>query len=497
MITENFWFDGDIGNIPGVNISQLSIPQYYDGSEVNSNTKTYRDICSEIENEVYEIAKDCGGQGFDAVDDGEMERARKCVESIFNKCAEIIKNTETRVSSSSTVEEIDKILSEFKNSFVAKLMFSAGHADIPSRMYLSDEAHRGVFTRDDNFWAYSSKSTASRTMDNGGYRLMSQFIDRLYKIFTTTRDKVIALCSAKKKSLGVEPPKNGAEPPKTGNPGSGTEPPKNGVEPPKTIESRIRSLFNKKSRLEQKQASLIKEIKSLTTEARRIYVRQFLNEDDTTNTDANKKKITHAEANKIHRDIDITLDGKKPNMSSMEEYQKSVNGQKPSTPPTSNEKTDGDETTSTTSTIKVPSNNPVYTAIKGLLARRDQLFKYYEDSVSYFNKISKNAKYLQDLMSGKYKDFRNMSMKDRISAFNNAKYEFKDNSKATDAAKAAQANQPAPIQQPTEQKPLPTTTAPGSAPTNAGPSAPQPQTSPTPTESGNTQTDVDSTQRTN
>lgn len=279
--------------------------------------------------------------------------------------------------------------------------------------------------------------------------------------------------------------------------------PSDNPDPKKTIESRLRSLFNKKSRLEQKQASLIKEIKSLTTEARRVYVRQFLNEDDATNAEVKEKKLTHAEADKTQRDIERTLDGKKPNMSSMEEYQKSVNGQKPSTPHTSNEKTDGDETTSTTSTIKVPSNNPVYTAIKDLLARRDQLFKYYDDSVSYFNKIPKNAKYLQDLMSGKYKDFRNMSMKDRISAFNNAKYEFRDNSKSADATQdASSTNTVAPPSQveqpkPTEQtnSPIRATVAPGQTSTNAGPSVPPPP--PAPTDSDNTQPNANSTQRTN
>lgn len=385
MIVENFWFDGDIGNIPGVNLSKLATPLYYDGNEVISNNKTYKELCTEIDNEVYALTEDIGGQGFDAVDEGEMQHARQCVESVFNKCAEIIKNTESRVSSASTTEEIDKLITNFKYTFVEKVMFSAENSDIPSRMYLSNEAYRGVFTRDSNMWALATKSKIDRTGDNGGYRLMGQFIDRLYKIFTTTRDKVIALCNEKKRTLAAGTDK-GNNPKGPSTPSTPSTP-----EAPKTIEQKIRSLVTQKNRLAQKQASLIKTIRELTSEARTLYVRQFLNEDEAASAKGSAEQpVTPTSSEQPPAKTPAAPTGEKQ-------------------PPAK--------------TKEVDSNDPLYIGLTELINTKNRIEAYYNTSKNYFkNNIAKRAKYLQSLMSGELRS--NMSAEDRVKVFNNHNYDY-------------------------------------------------------------------------
>ena len=422
MIVENFWFEGDIGNIPGVNLSKLATPLYYDGNEVISNNKTYKELCTEIDDEVYALTEDIGGQGFDAVDEAEMQHARQCVESVFNKCAEIIKNTESRVSSASTTEEIDKIITNFKYAFVEKVMFSAENSDIPSRMYLSNEAYRGVFTRDSNMWALATKSKIDRTGDNGGYRLMGQFIDRLYKIFTTTRDKVIALCNEKKRTLAAGTDK-GNNPKGPSTPSTPSTP-----EVPKTIEQKIRSLVTQKNRLTQRQASLIKTIRALTSEARTLYVRQFLNEDEAAST-ATSSTETSAE-------------------------------------PTS------------ANTREVDSSDPLYIGLTELINTKNRIEAYNNTSRNYFkNNILKRAKYLQSLMSGELKS--NMSAEDRVKAFNNYNYNYDSTETQGTSGNPNTTGTTTPSGTPTDTSttttpsgqidPLAPTIASGTAPTNHGP----------------------------
>lgn len=432
MIVENFWFDGDIGNIPGVNLSKLATPLYYDGNEVISNNKTYKELCTEIDNEVYDLTEDIGGQGFDAVDEGEMQHARQCVESVFNKCAEIIKNTESRVSSASTTEEIDKLITNFKYTFVEKVMFSAENSDIPSRMYLSNEAYRGVFTRDSNMWALATKSKINRSGDNGGYRLMGQFIDRLYKIFTTTRDKVIALCNEKKRTLAAGTDK-GNNPKGPSTPSTPSTP-----EVPKTIEQKIRSLVTQKNRLAQRQASLIKTIRALTSEARTLYVRQFLNEDGTASTATSSIATSSTE--------------------------------------TSSTETSAEPTSA--NTREVDSNDPLYIGLTELINTKNRIEAYNNTSRNYFkNNILKRAKYLQSLMSGELKS--NMSAEDRVKAFNNYNYDYDSTETQGTSGIPNATGTTTPSGTPTDTSatttpsgkidPLAPTIASGTAPTNYGP----------------------------
>ena len=439
MIVENFWFDGDIGNIPGVNLSKLATPLYYDGNEVISNNKTYKELCTEIDNEVYALTEDIGGQGFDAVDEGEMQHARQCVESVFNKCAEIIKNTESRVSSASTTEEIDKLITNFKYTFVEKVMFSAENSDIPSRMYLSNEAYRGVFTRDSNMWALATKSKINRSGDNGGYRLMGQFIDRLYKIFTTTRDKVIALCNEKKRTLAAGTDKGN-------NPkGPSTPSTPNTPDAPKTIEQKIRSLVTQKNRLAQRQASLIKTIRALTSEARTLYVRQFLNEEEA--------KPAKGTASKPATPTNAEQPAKTPSAPTSEKQ-----------PPAK--------------TKEVDSNDPLYIGLTELINTKNRIEAYNNTSSNYFkNNILKRAKYLQSLMSGELKS--NMSAEDRVKAFNNYNYDYDStetkgargnpNAIGTTPHSGTPTDTSATTKPSGKPNPLAPTIASGTAPTNHGP----------------------------
>lgn len=499
-----------IGNIDQVNYNFIRKFKSFNGDKLSPNDETYSSLVKKIKDVLHEIGEDCkngrlfdtglwlapiaplqlaGLASIDFVDSGEMSRSNNKLSTIFDSFSQAVVNLNDKVNKTKNSDELRNVIEDFNDQFIFKLKFTATET-IPGYRYISSSS-LGPFSA--HTWFDDATKKDKIKDDNGAYKLIGQLVDRVYGMLNTTLNTAGDIISKKKNILdGTDASGSGSQPQKPNDGNTVT-----------TLDSRIRSLFNKKSRLEQKQASLIKEIKSLTTEARRVYVRQFLNEADTTNADAKEKNLTHAETDKMLRDIEQSLDGKKQNMTSMDQYKEINNGQKSSTPETSSDAPTYDEITSTTSTIKVPSNNPVYTAIKDLLARRDQLFKYYEDSVSYFNKISKNAKYLQDLMSGKYKDFRNMSMKDRISAFNNAKYEFKDNSKDADAtqdasltntvAPSSQAEQPKPTE-PTN-SPIRATVAPGQAPTNAGPSAPP--TSTTQTASGNTQPNADSNQKTN
>ena len=79
-------------------------------------------------------------------------------------------------------------------------------------------------------------------------------------------------------------------------------------------------------------------------------------------------------------------------------------------------------------------------------------------------RLSDAGGHLKDAGTGFVDDMKN--------TFTGGEVQSQEEKDKAAAQAAAQANQPAPTQQPTEQKPLPTTTAPGSAPTNAGPSAP-------------------------
>lgn len=462
-----------IGNIDQVNYNFIRKFKSFNGDKLSPNDETYSSLVKKIKDVLHEIGEDCkNGRLFDSglwlapipplqlaglasidfVDSGEMSRSNNKLSTIFDSFSQAVVNLNDKVNKTKNSDELRNVVEDFNDQFIFKLKFTATET-IPGYRYISSSS-LGPFSA--HTWFDDATKKDKIKDDNGAYKLIGQLVDRVYGMLNTTLNTAGDIISKKKNILDG-----------TGASGSGSQPQKpNDGNTVTTLDSRIRSLFNKKARLEQKQASLIKEIKSLTTEARRVYVRQFLNEDDTATSSTSADTTTTV------------------------------------TPATSANEPSGEDTTSTTSTIKVLSNNPVYTAIKDLLARRDQLFKYYEDSVSYFNKISKNAKYLQDLMSGKYKDFRNMSMKDRISAFNNAKYEFKDNSKDADATQdASSTNTAAPssqVEQPktSEQStsPIRATVAPGQAPTNAGPSVPPPAT---PTDSGNTQPNANSTQRTN
>ena len=379
----------DIGhvdvNIPYKNISQL---KFYDGTDVTANNKTYQSFVTKITDDLNGVAEDADGW-FDAVDTDEMGHANAAIKSIFNNFVEALANYKRDVSNAKTEEEFEIVRDDFNSNFINQLVFVA--TDVGSgRSYISSDK-RGPFT---HTWYDEAKDVKYFTSDDiGSYRLIGELVNRVYKIFQEASKKAAAISADKLKAL------SGKDSNKDSNNGSnnGTNNGGNGTTT-NNIESRIRSLFNKKSQLEQKQASLIKTITALTNDARRLYVKQFLNEDE-----AQPPAAT-------------------------------ASAQPPAATTTTPEASGSGDTTEI---IKVSPDHPVYTALKDLFARRDQLFKYYEDSVKYFNKISKNAKLLQNLSSGKYKDYKNMSMEDRISAFNNAKYEFKDNKTATTPTSAA------------------------------------------------------------
>lgn len=409
-----------IGNIRRVNYRLIKDSKSFTGEDLAPNTQSYSDLVDRITTSIKEIGDDCSGY-FDAVEDDEINAANERIPIIFNAFSQALVNFNDKVAKTTTADELRKVSTEFNDQFIFHVKFEATET-VPGFRYISG-ADLGPF--DIHSWFNDAKNKDSIKDDNGSYKLIGQLVDRVYGMFTTTLSASKDIITKKNEALKG---KGGSVTPQPEKPGETPAQPKPGENPAKTIEQKIRSLVTQKNRLAQRQASLIKTIRALTSEARTLYVRQFLNEDGTAST-ATSSTETSAE-------------------------------------PTS------------ANTREVDSNDPLYIGLTELINTKNRIEAYNNTSRNYFkNNIAKRAKYLQSLMSGELKS--NMSAEDRVKAFNNHNYDYDSTETQVTSSNPNETGSKTPSGTPTDTSatttpsgkidPLAPTIASGTAPTNHGP----------------------------
>ena len=409
-----------IGNIRRVNYRLIKDSKSFTGEDLAPNTQSYSDLVDRITTSIKEIGDDCSGY-FDAVEDDEINAANERIPIIFNAFSQALVNFNDKVAKTTTADELRKVSTEFNDQFIFHVKFEATET-VPGFRYISG-ADLGPF--DVHSWFNDAKNKDSIKDDNGSYKLIGQLVDRVYGMFTTTLSASRDIITKKNEALKG---KGGTATPQPAKPGETPAQPKPGENPAKTVEQKIRSLVTQKNRLAQRQASLIKTIRALTSEARTLYVRQFLNEDGAATT-ATSSTETSAE-------------------------------------PTS------------AKTREVDSNNPLYIGLTELINTKNRIEAYNNTSRNYFkNNILKRAKYLQSLMSGELKS--NMSAEDRVKAFNNYNYDYDStetqgtsgipNATGTTTPSGAPTDTSATTPPSGKIDPLAPTIASGTTPTNHGP----------------------------
>lgn len=409
-----------IGNIRRVNYRLIKDSKSFTGEDLAPNTQSYSDLVDRITTSIKEIGDDCSGY-FDAVEDDEINAANERIPIIFNAFSQALVNFNDKVAKTTTADELRKVSTEFNDQFIFHVKFEATET-VPGFRYISG-ADLGPF--DVHSWFNDAKNKDSIKDDNGSYKLIGQLVDRVYGMFTTTLSASRDIITKKNEALKG---KGGTATPQPAKPGETPAQPKPGENPAKTVEQKIRSLVTQKNRLAQRQASLIKTIRALTSEARTLYVRQFLNEDGAATT-ATSSTETSAE-------------------------------------PTS------------AKTREVDSNNPLYIGLTELINTKNRIEAYNNTSKNYFkNNILKRAKYLQSLMSGELKS--NMSAEDRVKAFNNYNYDYDStetqgtsgipNATGTTTPSGAPTDTSATTPPSGKIDPLAPTIASGTTPTNHGP----------------------------
>lgn len=368
-----------IGNIRRVNYRLIKDSKSFTGEDLAPNTQSYSDLVDRITTSIKEIGDDCSGY-FDAVEDDEINAANERIPIIFNAFSQALVNFNDKVAKTTTADELRKVSTEFNDQFIFHVKFEATET-VPGFRYISG-ADLGPF--DVHSWFNDAKNKDSIKDDNGSYKLIGQLVDRVYGMFTTTLSASRDIITKKNEALKG---KDGSATPQPAKPGETPTQPKPGENPIKTVEQKIRYLVTQKNRLAQRQASLIKTIRALTSEARTLYVRQFLNEDEAASTKGTAEKpATQTSAEQ---------------------------------PPAKTTSTASDSTSAEPK--EVDSNNPIYKGLTELITTKNRIEAYYNTSLSYFeNNIAKRAKYLKALMSGELRG--NMSAEDRINALNNFNY---------------------------------------------------------------------------
>ena len=359
-----------IGNIRRVNYRLIKDSKSFTGEDLAPNTQSYSDLVDRITTSIKEIGDDCSGY-FDAVEDDEINAANERIPIIFNAFSQALVNFKDKVAKTTTADELRKVSTEFNDQFIFHVKFEATET-VPGFRYISG-ADLGPF--DVHSWFNDAKNKDSIKDDNGSYKLIGQLVDRVYGMFTTTLSASKDIITNKNEALKG---KGGNVTPQPAKPGETPVQPKPGENPAKTLDQKIRSLVTQKNRLAQRQASLIKTIRALTSEARTLYVRQFLNEDGATPAKGSAAKTPATKTSEKQ-------------------------------PPAK--------------TKDVDSNDPLYIGLTELINTKNRIEAYYNTSKNYFkNNIAKRAKYLQSLMSGELKS--NMSAEDRIKVLNNHNYDY-------------------------------------------------------------------------
>lgn len=367
-----------IGNIRRVNYRLIKDSKSFTGEDLAPNTQSYSDLVDRITTSIKEIGDDCSGY-FDAVEDDEINAANERIPIIFNAFSQALVNFKDKVAKTTTADELRNVSTEFNDQFIFHVKFEATET-VPGFRYISG-ADLGPF--DVHSWFNDAKNKDSVKDDNGSYKLIGQLVDRVYGMFTTTLSASRDIITKKNEAFKG---KGGNVTPQPAKPGETPAQPKPGENPAKTIDQKIRSLVTQKNRLAQRQASLIKTIRALTSEARTLYVRQFLNEDEAD--------------------------------------------------PTATSSTETKSKPTSATTQEVDTNNPLYKGLTELITTKNRIEAYYNTSLNYFeNNIAKRAKYLKALMSGELRG--NMSAEDRINALNNFNYKVGSTKTkvATDAQK--------------------------------------------------------------
>lgn len=421
-----------IGNIRRVNYRLIKDSKSFTGEDLAPNTQSYSELVDRITTSIKEIGDDCSGY-FDAVEDDEINAANERIPIIFNAFSQALVNFNDKVAKTTTADELRNVSTEFNDQFIFHVKFEATET-VPGFRYISG-ADLGPF--DVHSWFNDAKNKDSIKDDNGSYKLIGQLVDRVYGMFTTTLSASRDIITKKNEALKG---KGGNATPQPAKPGKTPAQPKPGENPAKTIDQKIRSLVTQKNRLAQRQASLIKTIRALTSEARTLYVRQFLNEDGTASTAT------------------------------------PTSSEQPPAKPTST-----DSKSSSASTQEVDSNNPLYIGLTELINTKNRIEAYNNTSRNYFkNNIAKRAKYLQSLMSGELNS--NMSAEDRVKVFNNHNYDYDSTETKGTSSNPNATGTTTPSGTPTDASvtttpsgkidPLATTYATGSAPTGPGPTPP-------------------------
>lgn len=422
-----------IGNIRRVNYRLIKDSKSFTGEDLAPNTQSYSDLVDRITTSIKEIGDDCSGY-FDAVEDDEINAANERIPIIFNAFSQALVNFNDKVAKTTTADELRNVSTEFNDQFIFHVKFEATET-VPGFRYISG-ADLGPF--DVHSWFNDAKNKDSVKDDNGSYKLIGQLVDRVYGMFTTTLSASKDIITKKNEALKG---KGGSATPQPAKPGETPTQPKPDENPAKIIEQKIRSLVTQKNRLAQRQASLIKTIRALTSEARTLYVRQFLNEDGTASTATSSIATSSTETSATETSAEPT----------------------------------------SANTREVDSNDPLYIGLTELINTKNRIEAYNNTSRNYFkNNIAKRAKYLQSLMSGELKS--NMSAEDRVKAFNNHNYDYDSTETQGTSGIPNATGTTAPSGTPTDTSatttpsgkidPLATTYATGSAPTGPGPTPP-------------------------